>query len=77
MTENAVPLVTLNNGIEIPQLGFGVFRVDPASQKERRGFPDFLLQLRWILVNGDGMQVDNAENAFVIPLNGDPILEGA
>ncbi|MFB2598389.1 aldo/keto reductase [Herbiconiux sp. P17] len=29
MTENAVPTVTLNNGIEIPQLGFGVFRVDP------------------------------------------------
>jgi len=29
MTENAVPTVTLNNGTEIPQLGFGVFRVDP------------------------------------------------
>ncbi|WP_291052019.1 aldo/keto reductase [Herbiconiux sp.] len=29
MTENAVPLVTLNNGVEIPQLGFGVFKVDP------------------------------------------------
>ena len=29
MTENAVPLVTLNNGLEIPQLGFGVFKVDP------------------------------------------------
>jgi 2,5-diketo-D-gluconate reductase A len=29
MTENAVPLVTLNNGIQIPQLGFGVFKVDP------------------------------------------------
>ncbi|MCS5733542.1 aldo/keto reductase [Herbiconiux daphne] len=31
MTENAVPLVTLNNGVEIPQLGFGVFRVDPGT----------------------------------------------
>jgi len=29
MTDNAVPTVTLNNGTEIPQLGFGVFRVDP------------------------------------------------
>jgi 2,5-diketo-D-gluconate reductase A len=29
MTENAVPLVTLNSGIQIPQLGFGVFKVDP------------------------------------------------
>jgi 2,5-diketo-D-gluconate reductase A len=29
MTENAVPTLSLNNGVEIPQLGFGVFRVDP------------------------------------------------
>ncbi|MBF4573371.1 aldo/keto reductase [Herbiconiux sp. VKM Ac-1786] len=29
MTENSVPTVTLNNGTTIPQLGFGVFRVDP------------------------------------------------
>jgi 2,5-diketo-D-gluconate reductase A len=29
MTENTVPVVTLNNGITIPQLGFGVFKVDP------------------------------------------------
>ncbi|MDO9395186.1 MAG: aldo/keto reductase [Herbiconiux sp.] len=29
MTENAVPLVALNNGTQIPQLGFGVFKVDP------------------------------------------------
>ena len=29
MTENAVPTVSLNNGTTIPQLGFGVFKVDP------------------------------------------------
>jgi 2,5-diketo-D-gluconate reductase A len=29
MTENSVPTVTLNNGTTIPQLGFGVFKVDP------------------------------------------------
>jgi 2,5-diketo-D-gluconate reductase A len=29
MTENTVPQVTLNNGTTIPQLGFGVFKVDP------------------------------------------------
>jgi 2,5-diketo-D-gluconate reductase A len=28
-----VPTVTLNNGVEIPQLGFGVFQVDPADTK--------------------------------------------
>jgi 2,5-diketo-D-gluconate reductase A len=26
-----VPTITLNDGVEIPQLGFGVFRVDPAE----------------------------------------------
>jgi 2,5-diketo-D-gluconate reductase A len=28
-----VPSVTLNNGVEIPQLGLGVFQVDPAATK--------------------------------------------
>jgi 2,5-diketo-D-gluconate reductase A len=28
---NAVPNITLNNGVEIPQLGFGVFQIDPAE----------------------------------------------
>ena len=28
-----VPSITLNNGVEIPQLGFGVFQVDPADTK--------------------------------------------
>jgi 2,5-diketo-D-gluconate reductase A len=30
----AVPTVTLNNGVEIPQLGFGVFQIEPAETKE-------------------------------------------
>jgi 2,5-diketo-D-gluconate reductase A len=30
---SAVPTVTLNNGVEIPQLGFGVFQIDPANTK--------------------------------------------
>lgn len=30
-TENTVPTVTLNNGVEIPQLGFGVFQIPPAE----------------------------------------------
>jgi 2,5-diketo-D-gluconate reductase A len=29
-----VPMVTLNNGVEIPQLGFGVFQVPPDETKE-------------------------------------------
>ena len=31
---STVPTVTLNNGVEIPQLGFGVFQVPPAETKE-------------------------------------------
>jgi 2,5-diketo-D-gluconate reductase A len=29
----AVPLISLNNGVEIPQLGFGVFQIPPAETK--------------------------------------------
>jgi 2,5-diketo-D-gluconate reductase A len=30
---NSVPNVTLNNGVEIPQLGFGVFQIPPAETR--------------------------------------------
>jgi 2,5-diketo-D-gluconate reductase A len=33
-TNSAVPTVTLNNGTEIPQLGFGVFQVEPEKTQE-------------------------------------------
>jgi 2,5-diketo-D-gluconate reductase A len=29
-----VPTITLNNGVEIPQLGFGVFQIPPAETKD-------------------------------------------
>ena len=29
-----VPTIVLNNGVEIPQLGFGVFQIDPAETKD-------------------------------------------
>jgi 2,5-diketo-D-gluconate reductase A len=29
-----VPQITLNNGVQIPQLGFGVFQIEPAETKE-------------------------------------------
>jgi 2,5-diketo-D-gluconate reductase A len=32
--ENAVPTITLNNGVEIPQLGFGVFQIPPEDTKD-------------------------------------------
>ena len=33
-SQTTVPTVTLNDGRRIPQLGFGVFKVDPASTQE-------------------------------------------
>jgi 2,5-diketo-D-gluconate reductase A len=32
-SENTVPKITLNNGAEIPQLGFGVFQIEPDDTK--------------------------------------------
>src|SRR3954453_18223448 len=34
MTTVTVPTITLNNGVEIPQLGFGVFQVPPRETRE-------------------------------------------
>lgn len=31
---SAVPDITLNNGVRIPQLGFGVFKIDPAATRD-------------------------------------------
>jgi 2,5-diketo-D-gluconate reductase A len=33
-TETSVPTITLNNGVQIPQLGFGVFQIPPAETKQ-------------------------------------------
>lgn len=33
-TTTSLPTITLNNGVEIPQLGFGVFQIDPAETKD-------------------------------------------
>ena len=33
-TETAVPTILLNNGVEIPQLGFGVFQIEPPKTKD-------------------------------------------
>jgi 2,5-diketo-D-gluconate reductase A len=33
-TTTAVPTITLNNGVEIPQLGFGVFQIEPENTRE-------------------------------------------
>jgi 2,5-diketo-D-gluconate reductase A len=37
MATNAVPNITLNDGNTIPQLGFGVYQIDPGETKEAVG----------------------------------------
>jgi diketogulonate reductase-like aldo/keto reductase len=32
-----VPIVTLNNGVEMPILGFGVYQIPPADTKQGLG----------------------------------------
>ena len=34
MSSNSVPLITLNNGQKIPQLGFGVYCIPPAETEQ-------------------------------------------
>ena len=34
LTLTGVPNITLNNGVEIPQLGFGVFQIEPEKTKD-------------------------------------------
>jgi 2,5-diketo-D-gluconate reductase A len=33
-TSTSVPMIPLNNGVQIPQLGFGVFQIPPAETKD-------------------------------------------
>ena len=35
MSTLAIPMVTLNNGVEIPQVGLGVFQAKPGAETER------------------------------------------
>ena len=32
--QNSVPSITLNNGVEIPQLGFGTYQIEPENTRE-------------------------------------------
>ena len=54
-----------------------VLGVDAGGQIERGDLVDLGAQFRGILVDGDGVQVHDAENALVIVLDADPVLERA
>src|SRR6516225_10454498 len=52
-------------------------RVDPRGDVGGRHLTRRGAQLGWILRQGQGVQVDDAENAVVVVLQGDPVADGA
>ena len=54
-----------------------ILGIDSGGQIERGDLIDFGAQLRRILVRRDGMQVHDAEDALVVVLDADPVLERA
>ena len=53
------------------------FGVDAGGQVERGDLLDFGAQFGGVLVHGDGVQVHDAENALVVVLDADPVLQRA
>lgn len=45
MTENINSTITLNNGVEMPRLGLGVFRVEDSSELVNEVFTKFSSRL--------------------------------
>src|SRR5262249_49178106 len=51
--------------------------IDPGGEEGRRYFPGLAAQLLGILPERDRVLVDDAEDALVVPLQPDPIADGA
>ncbi len=52
-----------------------VLRIDARRQEQRRRFQDLRAQLGRLLIHRDGVQIDDAEDALVVALDLDPILQ--
>src|SRR5439155_21353255 len=52
-------------------------RIDAGGQIKCGDLRDFRAQLARVLIDCDGVQVDDAEDALVILLNADPVFKGA
>ena len=52
-------------------------RVDAGGQEKGGGVADLREQLFGVLIHGDGVQIDDAVDAFVLVLHTHPILERA
>ena len=55
----------------------GMLRIDPRRKKQRRQFPDPGAQFLRLLIHRDRVQIDDAEDAFVIVLDPDPVGQRA
>ena len=53
------------------------FRVNACRNIHGGAFAGFLPQLDGILRNGDGVKIDHAVKAVIVPLDFDPLLQGA
>ena len=54
----------------------GMLRIDSRCQKQRGQLANLCAKFFRLLVNGDSVQIHNAENALVLVLNLDPIADG-
>ena len=54
----------------------GVFRVNTGGEEQSGDFPYLGPQFFGLLVDRDGVQIDDAEDAFVVVLNLYPVPEG-
>ncbi len=55
----------------------GLLRIDARGQKQRGDLQDLGAQLGRLLINRDGVQIDDAEDALVVVLDLDPVLQRA
>ena len=51
--------------------------IDAGGEIERGDFADFGAQFGRILIDCDGVEIYDAEDALVVMLDADPVLEGA
>jgi hypothetical protein len=47
-------------------------RIQPRRNVQRGGFTNLAMVIFWILVDGDGVQIDNAEEILLLRLFGGP-----
>ena len=52
-----------------------MLRIDSRGEKQPSGFQNLGAQLGGFLIHRDGVQIDDAEDAFVVALDLNPVLQ--